>query len=189
MQAWNGSAGIVALLTFQRFFSGVLPHNVNFQVNGCNAWILAACASVRLFSIVCPRVPFQVVWLFCFVFALIAPVCFLIYFLRDEVVLHEKLHCAHLCGFSSVCISSNSNCRTCCIVGKCTSWPCCGSACGSEARFYLQMSCHTRHKILVWTFSMFTSTTFWHPLITEVYQIERNFHQVMTFPFLGVPAG
>ena len=48
------------------------------------------------------------------------------------------------------------------------------------------MSLHTRHKILVWTFTMFTSTTFWRPLTTEVNQTERNFHQVMTFPFLGV---
>ena len=60
LQMTGFGASIVALVTFERFFSGVLSHFVDFQFSSCDARILAACASVWLFSGVCPLVPLQV---------------------------------------------------------------------------------------------------------------------------------
>ena len=72
LQMTRRSASIVALVTFERLFSCVLSHRVKFQPCSCNAWILAACASVRLFSRVRPLVPLQAACLCCFIFTLIA---------------------------------------------------------------------------------------------------------------------
>ena len=60
LQSIRSGASIVALITFERFFSGVLPHHVNFQITSRNARILARCASVWLFTRVNPLVPLQV---------------------------------------------------------------------------------------------------------------------------------
>ena len=46
LQITRRSASIVALVTFERLFSCVLPHCVAFQITGCNARILAQCASL-----------------------------------------------------------------------------------------------------------------------------------------------
>ena len=56
LQITRSSESIVALVTFERFFSSVLSHHVNFQYFSPSARILAACASVWLFSGVCPLV-------------------------------------------------------------------------------------------------------------------------------------
>ena len=48
------SASVVTLVTLERLFSCVHPHNVNFQCTSSNERRLAHCASVRLF----PRVGF-----------------------------------------------------------------------------------------------------------------------------------
>ena len=50
LQSMRSSASIAALVTFERLFSGVLPHNVNFQSLSLNERILTRCASVWLFS-------------------------------------------------------------------------------------------------------------------------------------------
>ena len=60
LQFTRSSASIVALVTFERLFSGVLSHHVNFQMNSLDARILAACASMWLFSRVRPLVLLQV---------------------------------------------------------------------------------------------------------------------------------
>ena len=73
LQITSCSASIVALVTFERLFSGlVLSHDVNFQINSLNARILAHCASMWLFTSVRLLVSFQVARLCCFVFTLIA---------------------------------------------------------------------------------------------------------------------
>ena len=50
LQVTRRSASIIALTTFVRFFSCVLPHNVFFQVSGCFTGKFACCASVRFFT-------------------------------------------------------------------------------------------------------------------------------------------
>ena len=60
LQSVRSSASVVALVTFERLFSGVLSHYVDFQFTSSDARVLAACASVWLFSGVCPLVPLQV---------------------------------------------------------------------------------------------------------------------------------
>ena len=37
LQITRSSASIVALVTFERLFSRMLPHHVNFQLTSCNA--------------------------------------------------------------------------------------------------------------------------------------------------------
>ena len=74
LQMTRSSASVVALVTFERLFSRVLSHCVKFQFCNCNAWILAACASVWLFAGVSPLVALQSAWLCWFVFTLIAVV-------------------------------------------------------------------------------------------------------------------
>ena len=59
VQITRSGANIVALVTFERLFSGVFYHHVNFQITSCNARILARCASVWLFSRVRPLVSLQ----------------------------------------------------------------------------------------------------------------------------------
>ena len=63
------NASIVALITFERFFTGVLSHDVGFQITSLNARKLACCASVWLFSRVRLLVPLQVASTNCFVIA------------------------------------------------------------------------------------------------------------------------
>ena len=52
LQMTGFGASVVALVTFERLFSCMLPHRVNFQITSCNARIPAHCASVWL----CTRV-------------------------------------------------------------------------------------------------------------------------------------
>ena len=59
LQITRRSACIVALVTLERLFSGVLCHHVNLQITNCNARILARCASVWLFFRVRPLVSLQ----------------------------------------------------------------------------------------------------------------------------------
>ena len=77
LQSIRISTSVVTLVTFERLFSRVLSHCVKFQFCNCNAWILAACASVWLFTRVRLLVPLQVAWFCCFVFTLVAIVKFL----------------------------------------------------------------------------------------------------------------
>ena len=51
---------VVALITFERPFSCVLPHHVKFQVTSCDARKLARCASLWFFTRVRRLVPLQV---------------------------------------------------------------------------------------------------------------------------------
>ena len=76
LQSIRSSASIVALVTLQRPFSGVLPHHVNFQCTSLTARILACCASVWLFSRVRHLVRLQVACFCCLIFTLIALVQF-----------------------------------------------------------------------------------------------------------------
>ena len=50
LQIARRSTSIVALVTFERLFSGVLSPYVNFQCTSCNARILTRCASLWLFT-------------------------------------------------------------------------------------------------------------------------------------------
>ena len=68
------SASIVALVTFERFFTGMRSHHVFLQMNSLNAGELAQGASLWLFTRVSPLVRLQVAWSWCFKFALIAVV-------------------------------------------------------------------------------------------------------------------
>ena len=86
LQITRSSASIVALVTFERLFSGlVLSHDVNFQINSLNARILAHCASMWLFTRVRHLVHLQVACISCFVFTLIAVVQFFL-----DVLLHMR---------------------------------------------------------------------------------------------------
>ena len=76
VQITDRGTSIVALVTFERLFSGVLPHYVNFQFTSCNTRILASCASLWLFSRVHLLVPLQVACLCCFIFTLITMIHF-----------------------------------------------------------------------------------------------------------------
>ena len=49
LQITRSSESKVAQVTFKRLSSGVLSHNVIFQMTSCDARILAACASVWLY--------------------------------------------------------------------------------------------------------------------------------------------
>ena len=49
LQIARRSASVVALVAFERLFSGVLSHHVNFQFRLRNARILTHCASAFLF--------------------------------------------------------------------------------------------------------------------------------------------
>ena len=60
LQSARRNTTIVALVTFERLFSGVLSHHVNFQITRFNARKLACCASVWLFTRVRLLVPLQV---------------------------------------------------------------------------------------------------------------------------------
>ena len=59
-QMARSSGGKGALVTFERSFSCVLPHNVDFQMTSCDARKLARCASLWLFTRVCLHMRFQV---------------------------------------------------------------------------------------------------------------------------------
>ena len=72
LQMIRTSACVVALVTFERLLSCVLPHHVNFQMNSLNAGKIAQCAPVWLFTRVRLLVPLQVACICCFVFTLIA---------------------------------------------------------------------------------------------------------------------
>ena len=76
LQITRFSASIVALVTFERLLSCVLPHHVKFQITSLNARILACCASVWLFTRVRLLVPLQLACLCCFIFTLIASIQF-----------------------------------------------------------------------------------------------------------------
>ena len=65
------SASIVALVTLVRFFFSMLPR-VEFQFKRCNAWKIAYCATMLLFTRVRPFVSVKGAWLSCFVFTFIA---------------------------------------------------------------------------------------------------------------------
>ena len=108
LQITRISASVVALVTLERLFSGVLCHHVNLQITNCNARILARCASVWLFFRVRPLVSLQRAWFCCFVIALIAMVkislvCIFLCLIRwlDRDVLYS--HWLHWCSFSPVC--------------------------------------------------------------------------------------
>ena len=108
LQITRISASIVALVTLERLFSGVLCHHVNLQITNCNARILARCASVWLFFRVRPLVSLQRAWFCCFVIALIAMVkislvCIFLCLIRwlDRDVLYSRW--LHWCSFSPVC--------------------------------------------------------------------------------------
>ena len=72
LQITRRSTSIVALVTFERLFACVLQHHVDFQMNSWNAGILTCCASVWLFTRVCPLVRHKVAWLGSLIFTLIA---------------------------------------------------------------------------------------------------------------------
>ena len=72
LQLTRSNAGVVALVTFERLLSCVLPHHVKFQITSLNARILACCASVWLFTRVRLLVDLQVACFCCFIFTLIA---------------------------------------------------------------------------------------------------------------------
>ena len=72
LQSARSSASVVALVTFERVFSGVLSHRVQFQFIGSNARKLACCASLWLFTRVSFLVLLQTSCLCCFIFTLIA---------------------------------------------------------------------------------------------------------------------
>ena len=60
LQITSCSASVVALVTFERLLSCVLPHHVNFQMNSSIARIIACCAPVWLFTRVRLLVSLQV---------------------------------------------------------------------------------------------------------------------------------
>ena len=60
LQITRRSASVVALIAFERLFSCVHPHHVEFQNTSCDARILACCTSVWLFTRVHPLVLLQV---------------------------------------------------------------------------------------------------------------------------------
>ena len=72
LQITSCKASVVALVTFERLFSCVLPHHVNFQLRSCNARKIARCAPVGLFTRVRLLVGLQLTCLSCFEFTLIA---------------------------------------------------------------------------------------------------------------------
>ena len=76
LQLIRSSASVVALVTFERLLSCVLPHHVNFQFPSSNARIIARCAPVRLFARVRLLVPLQRACFCCFVITLIAIIQF-----------------------------------------------------------------------------------------------------------------
>ena len=76
LQITRSSASIVALVTFERLFSCVHGHYVNFQSASSDARILATRASLWLFTRVHFLVSLQVAFYCCFVFTLIAIVQF-----------------------------------------------------------------------------------------------------------------
>ena len=47
LQMIRSSASIAALVTFERLFSFMLPHHVNFQITSFNARILACSSSIN----------------------------------------------------------------------------------------------------------------------------------------------
>ena len=77
LQITRRSASVVALIAFERLFSCVHPHHVEFQNTSCDARILACCTSVWLFTRVRLLVLLQVAYICCFVFTLIAMAQFL----------------------------------------------------------------------------------------------------------------
>ena len=83
LQMTRSSASVVALVTFERLLSCVLPHHVNFQFRSFNARIITKCAPVRLFTRVGLLVHLQVACLCCFIFTLIAMVIFFLSVLLD----------------------------------------------------------------------------------------------------------
>ena len=60
LQITRSSASVVAQVAFERLFSSVLSHYVNFQISRLNARKLACCASLWLFTRVSLLVPLQV---------------------------------------------------------------------------------------------------------------------------------
>ena len=74
LQITRSNASIAALVTFERLFSCVHPHHVNFQFTRSNARIFAAFASVWPFTRVRLVVPLQLACFCCFIFTLIAVV-------------------------------------------------------------------------------------------------------------------
>ena len=77
LQMVSLSRMVVALVTLKWVFSWMLSHDVAFQMSSWNAWILAHCASVRLFSRVGPFVLLEIARLSWSVVALIALMWFL----------------------------------------------------------------------------------------------------------------
>ena len=76
LQSIRSSTSVVALVTFERLLSCVLPHHVNFQIAGLNARILARCAPLWLFTRVRHLVLHQIARCYGFIFTLIALVQF-----------------------------------------------------------------------------------------------------------------
>ena len=63
---------LVALVTFKRLFSCMLPHLVNFQISSYDAQIPAHCAAVWLCMRVSLLMQLQVAWICCCILTLIA---------------------------------------------------------------------------------------------------------------------
>ena len=72
VQITRRGTSIVALVTFERLFSCVHPHQVFFQMGSCDARILARCATLWLFTRVSLVVLNQVTRCYGFIFTLIA---------------------------------------------------------------------------------------------------------------------
>ena len=77
LQITRLSESIIALVTFEWFFSCVDFHHMNFQLTGLNEWRLAHCASVRLFPRVGPFVLLQIAWSNWSIITLVAVMWFL----------------------------------------------------------------------------------------------------------------
>ena len=76
LQITKNSESIGALVTFERLFTGVFSHPVNFQLTGCYARILTHSACLQFFPKVRLPVLHQVACVYCFIFTLIALVEF-----------------------------------------------------------------------------------------------------------------
>ena len=77
LQITRLSESIIALVTFEWFFSCVVFHHMNFQLSSLNEWRLAHCASVRLFPRVGPFVLLQIAWSNWSIITLVAVMWFL----------------------------------------------------------------------------------------------------------------
>ena len=107
LQITRSSANMVALVTRKWFFTRVLSHYVLFQFTSCNTHTLCICLAFHqcLFLWMIRWPDCEVLYLHWLHWSSISSMCSLICILRFEALLHEKLHCVHLCGFSPVWIT------------------------------------------------------------------------------------